>query len=172
MRYTFGIILNLGIVLTGCGVVSSERVPCPKTAILAEFSKSVERHQGILIRTDLDSLKPECTQEEKLKNVNFRLRMTSFRPLGSFRTAMTIKPSYFIAVMDKEGNILSRSDHELDLVFEENQTTKVSFISVEEQVPVQKEVTIYVGFNLDKAQVEQLQREREKSLHDSRTQSH
>ncbi|MBS0271384.1 MAG: hypothetical protein JSR85_01905 [Proteobacteria bacterium] len=172
MQRTFGIILSFSIFLTGCGIVSSERVPCPKTAILAEFSKSVERHQGILIRTDLDSLKPECTQEDKLKNVNFRLRMTSFRPLGSFRTPMTIKPSYFIAVMDKEGNILSRSDHELEIVFEENQTTKVSFISVEEQVPAQKDVTIYVGFNLGKAQIQQLQKEREKSLHDSRSQSH
>ena len=95
-----------------------------------------------------------------------RLRTTSLRPLASFHTSLTIKPSYFVAVVDNAGHVLSRSNHDLEVVFQEKQTTKVNFIRLQEKVPSYKEVTIYVGFNLEEAQLDSLRKERNKNVHD------
>jgi hypothetical protein len=146
--------------LVGCAM-SSEKVRCPKTVILAEFSKSIDHHAGAPVRTDLDSLVPECTRDENTIYVDFRLRMTSLRPLTHFNTPMTIKPSYFVAVVDGKGNVVSRSDHDIEITFDEKQTTKVSFIRLQETIPSGQDAAIYVGFNLDEAQFERLKKERE-----------
>jgi hypothetical protein len=98
--------------------------------------------------------------------MDLRLRITSLRPLPSFYTAMTIKPSYFVAVIDNAGRVLSRSNHDLEVTFEEKQTTKVSFVRLEERVPTDKEVTVYIGFNLDEAQLELSRKEREKNIYE------
>lgn len=156
--------LFLSLSLTGCGMMSPERTRCPKTAIVAEFAKSLDMSEGIPVRTDLDSLMAECTRDTTNTNVHFRLRMTSFRPLKNSHHTMTFTPSYFVAVIDKEGNVISRSDHDIEITFEEKQTTKVSFINVEETVSTSKEGSIYVGFNLEEGQLQRLQKEREKNF--------
>ncbi len=156
--------LFVSLSLAGCGAITSERVRCPKTSILAEFSKSFDSQDGILIRSDLDSVISECSGGGNQTFVDLRLRVTSFRPLPNFHNAMTIKPSYFVAVVDNTGNVLSRSNHDLEVAFEEKQTTKVSFVRLEEKVPVNKEVTIYIGFNLDESQVKFLLKERNKHI--------
>jgi len=153
--------------LGGCSLYS-EKVSCPKTAILAEFSKTVSFHNRLPIRTDLDSLIPKCTRDNVYVYVNFRVRMTSIRPLSNYHEPLTIKPSYFVAVVDDIGNILSRSDHELEISFEKMQTTKVSFFKVEEIIPVHKKAALYIGFNLDESQVAWLKKEREKGFSKSR----
>jgi hypothetical protein len=151
--------------LAGCSVLTSERISCPKTSILAEFSKSLAFHKGIPIRSEMDSLLPECTQDGAQKVMDFRLRITSLRPLSSLSPIMTIKPSYFVAVVDNAGNVLSQSNHDLEVTFEDMQTTKVTFVRMRERTPVDKEVTVYIGFNLDEPQFERLQKERERNTH-------
>ncbi len=158
--------------LGGCTSFTSERISCPKTAILAEFSKSLNFFKGIPIRTEMDSLTPECAPDGNQIIMNFRLRMTSLRPLSHFHHAFSFTPSYFVAVVDKAGNVLSRSDHDLKVNFEEKQTTKVDFVRLQERMPANKEVSVYVGFNLDEKQLDFLRKEREKKLHDHRSQSH
>lgn len=158
-KRSFFILLYL--LLGGCSIYS-EKVPCPKTVILAEFSKTIEFHNRLPIRTDLDSLIPKCTRDNDNIYVDFRVRLTSIRPLSSYHNPLTIKPSYFVAVVDDRGNILSRSDHELEISFEKLQTTKVSFFKVEEVIPAHKKAALYVGFNLDETQIDWLKKEREK----------
>ncbi|HUX78381.1 MAG TPA: hypothetical protein VMW10_01340 [Alphaproteobacteria bacterium] len=166
MRKYFFFLLILSV--TGCGSVTSEKVRCPKTSILAEFSKSIDFHKEIPIRSDLDSVIPQCTTDGLQTWVDFRLRITSIRPLLSFNTPMTIKTSYFVAVIDKAGNVLSRSNHDLVVKFEEKQTTKVNFVQLEERVPLGKEASIYIGFNLDETQRDFLGKERNKNVHNLR----
>ena len=153
--YLFGLCLFLG----GCAI-SSERVRCPKAAILAEFSKTIDKVEGVPIRTELDSLIPECIQDNAYIYMTFRLRMTSFRPMSSLKLPVAVQTSYFVAVVDEEGTVLSRSDHDLEITFASDQTTKVNFVQVQEKIPTQKKAAIYVGFNLDESQFEQLQKER------------
>lgn len=152
--------------LAGCSSLTSERISCPKTSIIAEFSKSLDIQKGILIRSEMDSLNLECTQDGNQAIMDFRLRITSLRPLPSFFSIMAIKPSYFVAVIDNAGNVLSRSNHDLEIAFEEMQTTKVSFVRLRERTPLNKEVTVYIGFNLDKAQLERLEKERDRNVLD------
>lgn len=71
-----------------------------------------------------------------------------------------------MAVIDKMGNVVSRTNHDIEINFEEKQTTKVSFENIQETVPMAEEFTVYVGFNLDEAQLHVLQKEREKKLND------
>ncbi|MBY0272498.1 MAG: hypothetical protein K2X02_03675 [Alphaproteobacteria bacterium] len=157
--YLFGLCFLLG----GCAL-PSDRVRCPKAAILAEFSKTIDRIEGVPIRTELDSLIPECTQDNAYTYVTFRLRTTSFRPMSSLKMPLTVQTSYFVAVIDEKGTVLSRSDHDLEITFASDQTTKVNFIQVQEKIPTQKKAAIYVGFNLDEFQFEQLQKERNKTF--------
>lgn len=162
------LLIIFGFSLTSCGMLASERVPCPKTAIIAEFSKSLDFHKKTPIRTEMDSLIPKCSEGDHQTIVDFRLRTTSFRPLGSFHVPMTIKPSYFVAVVDNAGNVLFRSNHNLEVTFEEKQTTKVNFIPLREKVPSHKDVSVYVGFNLDENQLNLLRKERNKNVHNHR----
>ncbi len=154
--------------LAGCNSLTSERVACPRTSILAEFSKSLDIHNGLPIRSELDSVIPECRKDGLQTVLDMRLRITSLRPLPSFYTRITIKPSYFVAVIDNAGTVLSRSNHDLPVLFEEKQTTKVSFIHLEEKIPVDKEVAVYIGFNLDETQLEFLRKERNKNVYDQK----
>lgn len=158
-NYLFIFCLFLG----GCAT-SSDRVRCPKAAILAEFSKTIDRAEGIPIHTELDSLIPECTQDNAYTYITFRLRTTSFRSMSSSKMPLTVQTSYFVAVVDEEGTVLSRSDHDLEIAFASDQTTKVNFVQVQEKIPTQKKAAIYVGFNLDESQFEQLQKERKKAF--------
>lgn len=154
--YLFGLCLLLG----GCAL-PSDRVRCPKAAILAEFSKTLDVAEGVPVRTELDSLIPECTQDNAYTYMTFRLRTTSFRPMTA-KEPLTLQTSYFVAIVDEEGTVLSRSDHDLEIIFASDQTTKVNFIQVQEKIPTQKKAAVYVGFNLDETQFEQLQKERQK----------
>jgi hypothetical protein len=155
-------LLLLTLSLSGCRSLLPERAPCPKTSILAEFSKTVDLQTGAPIRTEIDSLIPICTAEGNQTIIEFRLRLTSLRQLAHFLPPLTLKPSYFVAVVDHNGTILSRSNHEIEITFEEKQTTKVNFQRLQETVPVGKEVTLYVGFNLEEAQFNFLSQAREK----------
>lgn len=154
------------LLLVGCSSIFPERVPCPKTAILAEFAKSIDFYKKTPIRTEIDSLIPHCTAEDNNISINIRMRLTSLRPSLNMNIPLTIKPSYFVAVIDDQGRILSRTDHTVEVTFTENQTTKVSFEHLEEKVPFQKGVSLYIGFNLDKSQLDYLKQEREKKASD------
>ena len=72
--------------------------------------------------------------------------------------------SYFAVVTDADGKILSRSEHELKVSFDNHQTTKVSKVRLLEVVPSKKDVILYVGFNLDEQQFHLLQDERSKHI--------
>ena len=163
-QFFFLFILFLG----GCSSILSERIPCPKTAIIAEFAKTIDFQDKIPIRTEIDSLYPRCDQNGNQIYIDLRLRMTSLRPFSGSQAPMKVKPSYFVAVVNKAGNILSRTNHDLDVTFAEKQTTKVDFQRLQEIVPLGEEVTVYVGFNLDESQLNYLQKERDKKTHDHR----
>jgi hypothetical protein len=157
--------LITSLLLSACSTNLSERVPCPTTAILAEFSKTIDLTQVEPIRSEMDSLTPICTRDGNVKNVEIRLRITSIRPLKQYHHPLTHSRSYFVAVVDKAGNVISRSDHTVEVKFEEKQTHKVSYQELIEKVPSGKDVTIYVGFNLDEAEMAHLQAERTRKLH-------
>jgi hypothetical protein len=151
----------LTLSLAGCTTMLSERVECPKAAIIAEFSKTIDFTQGIPIRTEMDSFIPYCTAKGNNQTLmDLRLRLTSIRSLSNFNPPVTLKSSYFIAVVDDAGHVLSRTDHPLVVVFEEKQTTKVNFEYLQETVPAAKNVSVYAGFNLDKTQLDFLAKER------------
>ncbi len=157
-------VIITSLLLSACSTSFSERVPCPSTAILAEFSKAIDLTQAEPIRFEMDSLTPLCTREDKIKRVEIRLRITSIRPLKQYHNPATLERSYFVAVVDKAENVLSRSDHTVQVKFEEKQTTKVCYQELIETIPEGKDVTIYVGFNLDEAERAHLQAERELHL--------
>lgn len=155
-------ILLICCVLTGCNTFTPERSPCPRTAILAEFSKTLENEKDNSIRTEMDSLHPTCSEDGGYTFLDMRLRVTSFRPLAAYHHPLKISPSYFVAVIDQEGNILSRTNHEVAVSFEEKQTTKVTMERIQEKIPAGRDVTVYVGFNLDEGQAEYFRKVREK----------
>lgn len=146
----------------GCSSPFSDPVPCPKAVIVAEFSKTVARVDNTPIRAELDSLIPHCSQKENHVTIDFRLRITGFRPLVNFKSPLKFNTSYFVAVIDDEGKIFSRTDHDLSLKFEEHQTTKIVFENLKEKFPCDRNLSLYVGFNLDDAQLAYFEKERHK----------
>jgi len=151
--------------------VREDRIQCPKTRVVAEFSKAVEFQEQTPIRVDIDSITPSCTEGDNQILMELRVRFTALRPLTLLRVPVTITPSYFVAVVDARGNVLSRSDHEVELVFQDKQQTTVSFQRLLEVVPY-PDAMVYTGFNLTEKQHRFLQKERQKQANDPRTQPH
>lgn len=152
--------LLLSLILIGCSHLPENRVRCPNMSILKEFSKHIMVHEGIPLRTEIDSLIPTCAKEAHHIAIEFRLRMTSFRPLEKSHDPLKTTVSYFVAVIDDTGQVLSRSDHSQDISFSEKQTTCISLITLKEVIPLGQNVNLYVGFNLSEAQINQAQNER------------
>lgn len=163
--------LCVSFCLVGCGSIGGDRIQCPKTRVVAELSKAVEFQEKTPIRVDIDSVAPSCTEGENQILMELRLRFTSLRPLTLLHTPVTIAPSYFVAVVDARGNLLSRTDHEVELVFQDKKQTAVSFQRLLETIP-SPDATVYIGFNLKEAQLTFLQKERHKKVNDSRPQPH
>ena len=158
------ILLLFALFLSACST-TSERVHGPKIAILAKFSKAIDVQEGIPLRVEMDSITPYCTQTKDKVNIEFRLRMTAFRPYKKAQDSFDGKASYFVAIIDEStSKVLSRTNHDLNFTFEEQQTTKVMFEDLEEVVPAGKDLAIYVGFNLRKDQVDLVQKQRQKKL--------
>lgn len=116
----------------------------------------------------MDSLTPACHQKDKGITMDIRLRMTSLRPLSHYHSPLTLRSSYFVAVVDQDGNVLSRTPHDLDVTFEEKQTIVVNFEHLQEKIPYGKDIAVYVGFNLEPSQLDFLQRERVRKMHNYR----
>ena len=163
--------LCVGLSLVGCSSVREDRIQCPKTRVVAELSKAVEFQEQTPIRVDIDSITPSCTEGDNQILMELRVRFTALRPLTLLRVPVTITPSYFVAVVDARGNVLSRSDHEVELVFQDKKQTSVSFQRLLEVVP-SPDALVYIGFNLNEEQHRFLQKERQKKVNDPRAQPH
>lgn len=155
------LILLCGFFLVGCQSIRDGRIECPKAAIVAEFLKTVHFHNNEAILTEIDSLSPICMQEGDHIRMDLHLRLTSRRKLTKSHKPFTLKTSYFVAVVNPQGIILSRTDHDVEFVFKEKETTVVNFQNLVETVPSQN-MTVYIGFNLDEDQHASLQMNREK----------
>lgn len=134
---------------------------CPKAAIVGEFLKTVHFHNDEAILTEIDSLSPICMQEDNYIHMNLHLRFSSHRKLTKSHKPFTLTTSYFVAVINPQGIILSRTDHDVEFVFKEKETTAVNFQNLIETVPSQ-DMIVYIGFNLDEHQHAFLKRNREK----------
>jgi len=161
----------VGLCLVGCSSIGGDRIQCPKTRVVAELSKAIEFQDKTPIRVDIDSVTPSCTEGDNQILMDLRIRFTGLRPLALLRTPIAISPSYFVAVVDAKGGLISLSNHEVELVFEDRQQTTVSFQRLLETIP-SPEATVYIGFNLNEEQCRFLQKERHKKVDDSRTQPH
>lgn len=150
------------LLLGGCQLLTSEQVSCPKSAIVAEFSKTINLEENTLVRTEMDSLRPHCTREDTHIDMQLRLRLTSFRSLQNYDLPITLKPTYYVAMLDKQGKVISQTHHTVTIKFQEKQTTAVNFETIREKVPLNKEVSLYVGFNLTPSQLEFLEKERQR----------
>ncbi len=151
--------------------MGGDRIQCPKTRVVAELSKAIEFQEKIPIRMDIDSVAPSCTEGDNQILMELRVRFTGLRPLTLARGPVTISPSYFVAVVDALGNLLSRTDHEVELAFEDKKQMAVSFQRLLETIP-SPDATVYIGFNLNEEQHRFLQKERHKKVNDSRAQPH
>ncbi len=152
-------LLCLGLFLGGCSSVTHDRIQCPKTAIVAELLKTVEFQKGTPIRVEIDSVTPSCTEGNNQILMDLRVRFTAFRPLALLHTPVTIAPSYFVAVVDGKGNVISLSHHEVEFFFEEKKQTTVSFQRLLETIP-SPDATVYIGFTLSETQRTFLQKDR------------
>lgn len=158
------VFLIIFIVLTGCSHSFEKQTRCPPMAILKEFSKNIMVYENVPLRTEIDSLTPTCTKEDNQYYVDFHLRMTSFRSLQDFHDPLSFNVSFFVAVVDDKGQVISRSDHSHKIKFAEKQTTSVNIIRMNEVIPTQHNASVYIGFNLDHKQLEQAKNERFKDF--------
>jgi hypothetical protein len=155
------LIFLCGFFLVGCQSIQEGRIECPKAAIVAEFLKTVHFHNNEVVLTEIDSLSPVCMQEGDHIRMDLHLRLTSRRKLAKSHKPFAFTTSYFVAVVNPQGIILSRTDHDVEFAFKEKETTVVNFQNLLETVPSQN-MTVYVGFNLDEHQHAFLEKNRNK----------
>lgn len=151
MKKTFFIPLLIGF-LGGFKFPGNDRVACPKVAIVADVSKTVGTVGEVTIHGEMDSLLPVCeaTGEQSLR-MGMRLRLTGFRPRSKSQSILSFRPSYFLAIFNRDGVLLSRSDHEAELIFHPGEDVAVGFQQIEAP-ELSPDVAVYLGFNLDEGQ--------------------
>lgn len=149
--------------LGGCRSVVEDKVKCPKTVFVAEHLKVIDLQKGIPIHTEFDGLRCGCVVEDSMIVMDLHLRLTSLRPFLKIDIPVTTKLSYFVAVVDERGNILSRTNHEIDFTFEEKKRSSVNFQHLQEVVPLGN-ASVYIGFNLNEDQMILLEEEKKKKF--------
>lgn len=149
--------LSAMILLSACASEKTSEIKCPKIVIASDLSKSVmfdPKGGDPLMRTEMDSIRPQCELGSKKIEVDMLLRLTSFRKAGTSKP-LSGKFPYFVAVVDQKGNILKRSEHILEIDLGEKKSNIVSLQQISETLPISGFDTLkfVVGFSLSDDQL-------------------
>lgn len=143
------------LALTACGTFNQAapdtRVLCPDYSIIKEVSvleiddaKMPEKKW----RGRISGLAAECTPDKGKTNMAFAVRLELFRP--DAKSTPRAPFEYFIAIADRDNNILTRQDMMVKADFKDNQVVWVGIDEIDIDLPgnsgVMGEYKVLVGF--------------------------
>ncbi|WP_341703360.1 hypothetical protein [Ferrovibrio sp.] len=170
-RLSLAIVLLAGLGLAAC---SSKRVPlpaCPRVGILGDAQKATQYRPGpgrdltdVTFQTELLDYNGDCRYEEKVTVVVVRFMLQVAAARGPAAAADEAQVPYFVAIVDKERNILSRERFVARVPFREGRRRVVIGEELEQTIPLAgrrtSDIEILVGLELDHDQLEKNRRDR------------
>jgi len=162
----------LAVLLSACGGNYQTRVPpCPKLGILGDASKATQYRDGpgrdltdVTFDTELVDYDGGCKYEDKQATVviNFVLQVSATR--GPAASQPEARVPYFVAVVDKQQNILSRERFVARIPFKEGQRRVIVVDEFEQVLPLQgrpsSEYEILVGLEIPQDQLNRIRQQR------------
>lgn len=174
--FRFPLIALTAIVLAGllsaCGGNYQTRVPpCPRVGILGDANKAIQYRDGpgrdltdVTFETELIDFNGACKYEDKQATVviSFVLQIGAAR--GPAANQAEAQVPYFVAVVDKQQNILSRNRFVARIPFKDGQRRVIVADEFEQVLPLQgrptSEYEILVGLEIPQDQLNRIRQQR------------
>lgn len=173
LRPAFALMLIAGLGLAACsGNRDNTRPPpCPRVGILGDANKGVQYRPGpgrdltdVTFETELLDYNGDCRYEDRRAVVIVRFILQVAATRGPAATQDEAQVPYFIAVVDKQQNVLARGDFVARIPFEPGRRRVVVGEELEQYIPLAgrhtSELEILIGLVLDRDQLEKNRRDR------------
>lgn len=171
----FPLIALTAVILAGllaaCGSGNRNAPPCPKVGILGDASKATQYRDGpgrdltdVTFETELVDFNGGCKYEDKQTTVviNFVLQVGATR--GPAASQADAQVPYFVAVVDKQQNILSRNRFVARIPFKSGQRRVIVGDEFEQVLPLQgrhtSEFEILIGLEMPQDQLNRIRQQR------------
>lgn len=158
------VLVLLGGLLAACGTKRNPP-PCPRVGILGDAQKSTQYREGpgrdltdVAFETELLDYNGGCKYENKETTVvvTFALQVAATRGPGA--TSNEAQVPYFVAIVDKQQNILLRQGFVARIPFKEGQRRVVVADELEQAIPLNgrrtTEIEILVGLEMPRDQLD------------------
>jgi len=173
LRPAFALMLIAGLGLAACGSRREDTrpPPCPRVGILGDANKGVQYREGqgrdltdVTFETQLLDYNGDCRYEDDRAVVVVRFILQVAATRGPAATQNEALVPYFIAVVDKQQNVLAREDFVARVPFEPGRRRVVVGEELEQRIPLAGrntgELEILIGLVLGRDQLEKNRRDR------------
>lgn len=172
LRPAFALLVLAGLGLAACGSrPDSKPPPCPRVGILGDANKGVQYRDGagrdltdVTFETQLVDYNGDCRYEDKNSIVVIRFILQVAATRGPAATRPEAQVPYFIAVVDKQQNVLAREDFVARIPFEQGRRRVIVGEELEQRIPLAGrstgEIEVLIGLELPREQLEKNRRDR------------
>lgn len=160
-------------VLAGCSMLqNTPQLPCPRVSVLKDASLATQFRQGggrdltdVAYEAELEQGQLGCTYERDQSAVTVTTAVRVLAVRGPALQTNDVTLVYFVAVVDKEQNIVGRERFQAQLNFAQGQRRSGSVEEIEQVIPIRQglrgfDYEVLVGFELQQDQL-QFNRERD-----------
>jgi hypothetical protein len=172
LRPALAVLVLLGLGLAACSGSKPNRLPpCPRVGILGDAQKATQYRQGagrdltdVTFETELVDYDGQCKYEDKqsVVVVSFILQVGATR--GPAATQNQALVPYFVAVVDKQQNVLAREEFVARIPFEPGRRRVIVGEELEQRIPLAgrstSDVEILIGLEMGREQLERNRQER------------
>jgi hypothetical protein len=157
----------VALALTACSSRKDAGAPpCPKVAVLADASHMTVYRDGpgrdltdVVFEADLGRITGECVYNRASTNVKVDMKLVVAARRGPADRDRVATYTYFVAIVDKDSNVLARQEFNSQVAFPGDQTRVASLEELEQSIPLEKkqpgsDFDVFVGFKLTPEQVE------------------
>lgn len=158
-------LLVVASLLAGCSSKRPNLPPCPRVGILGDAQKATQFRDGpgrdltdVTFETELLDYNGECKYEDQQSAVivSFVLQVAASR--GPAAAAAEAQVPYFIAIVDKQQNVLSRERFIARVPFREGRRRVAVAEELEQRIPLAgrrtSDIEILIGLEMPRDQLE------------------
>ena len=150
--------------LASCSQQTQRQLPCPSVSVVSEassatvfVSKEGRDLTDIEFEAGIDRVEHSCIYNRQMVTVNTLIRINSIRGPRSGITESAL--NFFVAVVDKEENILGRERFEAKLRYSEQEQRSAIVEEIEQIIPIRPnyrglDYRILIGFELSPSQLQ------------------
>lgn len=151
--------------LAGCSSKRPNLPPCPRVGILGDAQKATQFRDGpgrdltdVTFETQLLDYNGECKYEDKQSAVVVTFVLQVAATLGPAATVPEAQVPYFVAIVDKQQNVLSRERFVARVPFREGRRRVVVAEELEQRIPLAgrrtSDIEILIGLEMSRDQLE------------------